>query len=87
MKLSNTDLSPEIVAELQKLNVRAVESLLSMLAVPTGLAAIARVLKMPEDGVRHLAATLRSQYPDLEVTAASGPFHPMGHRAPMRKAE
>jgi hypothetical protein len=87
MKLSRTDLSPEILAELQKLNVRDVETLLSMLAVPTGLIAIARVLKMSEDGLRHLAARLRSQNPDLDITAASGPFHPMGHRVPSGKAE
>lgn len=87
MNLTKTDLSADIVAKLRQLNIRDVETLLSMVAVPTGLMAIARVLKLSEDAVRNLASRLRSQHQDLEVTAATGPFHAMGHRPPARKSE
>ena len=84
MNLSKTDLPASVITTLRGMNVREVESLLSMLATPHGLTAIARVLKMPIDAVQKLAPGLHSRYPEIEVTVASPGSTPyaMGHHPP-----
>jgi hypothetical protein len=70
---------------LRGFNIRDVETLLSMLAVPTGEAAVAKVLGLSLDAVRKMASRLRAQFPDLELEPVSDTFYPMGHRPPARK--
>ena len=80
MKLAKTNLSRSVVAALREFNIRDVETLLSMLATPTGLLGISRVLKMSVEAVRELASELQAESPP--VAPAQGPFHPMGHYPP-----
>ncbi len=80
MNLKNADLPPEAIEALRKLNVRDVETLLSMLAVPTGEAGIAKVLGLSLEAVRKLGSRLHAQFPDVVVDPVSGSFYPMGHR-------
>jgi hypothetical protein len=85
MYLTKTDLPAEMVEKLRAFNVREVEPLLSMLATPTGLTAVAGVLRISLDSTKELATKLQRKYGDKNVEPAIGPFHPMGHRAPTKR--
>lgn len=80
MNLAKTNLPLNVVVTLREFNIREVEALLSMVATPTGLLGIARVLGMPVEAVRELALELRAASPP--AAPAYGPFHPMGHHPP-----
>lgn len=82
MNLTKTDLPNDVIETLRDLNIREVESLLSMLASPSGLLAIAQVLKMPVEGARELKTKLHNSFPDLETVPSAREFHPMGHIPP-----
>jgi hypothetical protein len=79
MNLAGTELPEEIVATLRGLNIRDVETLLSMIASPAGLMAIARVLNRSEEEVRLLERRLAESFPEIEVVPAGGDRYPMGH--------
>lgn len=79
MNLARTELPEEIVATLRGLNIRDVETLLSMIASPAGLVAIARVLNRSEEEVRTLERRLAQSYPEIEVVPAGGDRYPLGH--------
>lgn len=85
MNLRKADMPPQVIEALLGFNIRDVETLLSMLAVPTGATAVARVLGISLDAVRKMASGLRAQFPDLEVDPVTDSFFPMGHRPPVRK--
>lgn len=88
MNLVNTILPPPIVTKLRQLNIREAETLLSILATPTGLLGIARVLDISPEKLKTFAAQLSDQNPELaDVEAATGPFHPMGHRPPKKSVQ
>jgi len=85
MNLAHTILPEPIVTRLRQLNIREAETLLSILATPTGLLAMARVLGMSPEKLQTFAAQLGDQNPELaDIEAATGPFHPMGHRPPKK---
>ena len=85
MNLANTILPAPVVTKLRQLNIRETETLLSILATPTGLLGIARVLDMPPEKLKTYAAELCDQDPELaEVEAATGPLYPMGYRPPKK---
>ena len=85
MHLRKADLPPRVIETLLGFNIRDVETLLSMLAVPTGATAVAKALGISIDAAHKMASRLRAQFPDLEVDPVSDAFHPMGHRPPARK--
>lgn len=85
MNLSKTNLPPDVVAALRRLNIREVESLLSIVATPTGALAIARVLGMSVQALEDIAEQLKAAFPGIEVVpATAGPIHAMGHIPPAR---
>lgn len=84
MNLAKTDMPPEFVSKLRRLNIREVETLLSMTATATGLMAIARVLNQSEADVRSLARRLAEDHPGIPVVPVLGELHAMGHRPPSR---
>src|SRR5579883_3100822 len=63
MNLSKTNLPADIVTALRRLNIREVESLLSMVATPSGSLALARVLGMSVQAIQDLAEQLKSAFP------------------------
>jgi hypothetical protein len=85
MNLRKATLPQEAIETLLRFNIRDVETLLSMLAVPSGIIAVARVLGIAPDAARDMAARLHAEFPDLEVEPVSDTFYPMGHRTPVRK--
>ena len=82
MNLARTELPEEIVTTLRGLNIRDVETLLSMTATPAGLTAIARILNRSEDEVRSLERRLAQSHPEIEVVPADGDRYPLGHVPP-----
>jgi hypothetical protein len=82
MNLAKTDLPTEVVSKLRGLNIRDVETFLSMTAAPAGLVAMARVLERSEEDVRCLSRRLRDDYPEITVSAAGGKEYAMGHVPP-----
>jgi len=83
MNLSKTNLPADIVTALRRLNIREVESLLSMVATPSGSLALARVLGMSVQAIQDLAEQLKSAFPAIEVVpATAGTIHAMGHIPP-----
>jgi hypothetical protein len=79
MNLAKTELPEDVVAVLRGLNIRDVETLLSLTATPAGLVAIARVLNRSEDDVRSLGRHLSESHPEIEVVPAGGERYRMGH--------
>ena len=85
MKLRETTLSRANVDNLLLLNIRDVETLISIAATPKGLAAVSKVLGITPDRLLNLVSELKSHNPALqEVEAAGGPLKAMGHRFPTR---
>jgi hypothetical protein len=84
MNLAKTDLPREVVSTLRRLNIREVETLLSMTATPRGLIAIAKALAQSEEEVRSLSRRLQHEHPEIEVLPAGGEAYPMGHLPPRR---
>jgi hypothetical protein len=88
LNLVNTILPTPIVAKLRQLNIREVETLLSIIATPTGLLSIAQVLGISSEKLKTLAAQMSEQNLELaNVKATTGPFHPMGHRPPKKSVQ
>lgn len=79
MNLAKTELPEDVVAVLRGLNIRDVETLLSLTATPAGLVAIARVLKLSEDDLRSLERRLAACHPEIEIVPAGGERYRMGH--------
>ncbi len=86
MNLRKADLPPQVIEALLGFNIRDVETLLSIVAVPNGAIAVAKVLGTSLESVQKMASALRVQFPDLKVDPVSDVIHPMGHRPPVRNA-
>jgi len=82
MNLAKAGLPSEFVSRLRRLNIRDVETLLSMTATNAGLVAIARVLGQPEEDVRTMTGRLARDNPGIHIVSPEGVFHAMGHVPP-----